>query len=371
MPRTGRPKSELILDEEERSTLERYARRGKTSQRLALRSRIVIACASGLDNRQVAEKLGVTAVTVGKWRARFVEKRLNGLGDLPRPGAPRKIDVDAVEKVVVDTLEKMPKGASHWSTRDMAKKAGISHNTVAKIWRAFGLKPHRSETFQLSTDRDFIEKVRDVVGLYLSPPANAVVLSVDKKSQIQALDRTQPLLPTGLDDVEKRTPEYERHGTTSLFAALDVATGSVVGKCFRRHRPEEFIAFLRLVDKGVDSDLDVHIILDNLATHKTNAVIRWLVRNPRFHLHFIPTHSSWLNLVEGLFSILETKQRKRGVHRSVRAVEAAVYDFIQAGNEDPKPFRWTKTADELFDSIERFCGTGSDKRKSTHLIIEN
>ena len=355
MPRTGRPKAELILTDDERSTLERFTRRRKTSQSVALRSRIVLACSRELDNQEVAARLGVTSGTVGKWRSRFVDKRLDGLFDAPRSGTPRKIDDDAVEKILVDTLEKMPKGASRWSTRDMAKKAGISHNTVAKIWRAFGLKPHRAETFQLSTDPDFVEKVRDVVGLYLSPPSNAVVLSVDEKSQIQALNRTQPLLPLGPGDIEKRTPEYERHGTTSLFAALDVATGEVIGKCFRRHRTSEFIAFLRLIDKSIDPDLDVHIVLDNLATHKTEAVLRWIVRHPRFHLHFIPTHSSWLNQVEALFSILEEKQLKRGVHRSVRAVEAAVYEFLDATNEDAKPFEWKKTADQILDSIARFC----------------
>jgi transposase len=355
MARTGRPKSELVLLDEESETLKRYARRPKSSQRLALRSRIVLECSKGLSNSDVAEKLGVAPHTVGKWRARFVSDRLDGLGDAARPGAPRQIGDDVIEDLVVKTLETMPKGASRWSTRDMAEQAGVSPSTVSRIWRAFGLKPHRSETFQLSSDPDFIEKVRDVVGLYLTPPANAVVLSVDEKSQIQALDRTQPLLPMGPGDVEKRTPEYVRHGTTSLFAALDVATGSVIGKCFRRHRSTEFLAFLRLIDKSVEPDLDVHIILDNLATHKTQAVLRWLVRRPRFHLHFIPTHSSWLNLVETFFSILTEKQLKRGVHRSVRAVEAAVYEHLEVVNDHPKPFKWTKTADEILKSVARLC----------------
>lgn len=355
MARTGRPKSELVLLDEERETLQRYARRPKSSQRLALRSRIVLECAKGLSNSEVARRLGVTPHTVGKWRARFVAARLDGLSDAARPGTPRQVGDEVVEDVVVKTLETMPKGASRWSTRDMAKKAGVSPSTVSRIWRAFGLKPHRTETFQLSTDPDFIEKVRDVVGLYLTPPANAVVLSVDEKSQIQALDRTQPLLPMGPGDVEKRTPEYVRHGTTSLFAALDVATGKVIGKCFRRHRATEFLAFLRLIDKSVEPDLDVHIILDNLATHKTQAVLRWLVRHPRFHLHFIPTHSSWLNLVETFFSILTEKQLKRGVHRSVRAVEAAVYEHLEVVNDDPTPFKWTKTADEILASVARRC----------------
>ncbi len=353
--RTGRPKASLELTEKERSTLQRLARRRKTNQGLATRARIILRCSSGLNNKQVAEQLGVRQHTVGKWRSRFISDRLDALIDAPRSGAPRQISDDDVEQVVVDTLERMPKGASRWSTRDMAKKAGISHMSVARIWRAFGLKPHRSETFQLSTDPCFIEKVRDVVGLYLSPPSNAVVLSVDEKSKIQALNRTQPLLPMGPGDVEKRTPEYERHGTTSLFAALDVATGSVIGKCFRRHRAREFIAFLRLVDKSIEPDLDVHIVLDNLATHRTEAVARWLAKHPRFRLHFIPTHSSWLNQVECLFSILTEKQLKRGVHRSVRAVEAAVYEFLSVHNEEAKPFKWVRDADEILASIARFC----------------
>ena len=354
MPR-GRPKKELNLTDEEQAALERLTRRAKTSQRLALRARIVLACASGMDNQAVAEEIGVSKVTVGKWRARFVESRIAGLGDAPRSGAPRKISDEAIEKVVVDTLETMPRGASKWSTRDMARRSGLSRMTISRIWRTFGLKPHLSETFQLSTDPAFIEKIRDVVGLYRTPPSNAVVLSLDEKSQIQALNRTQPLLPLGPGNPEKRTPEYERHGTMSLFAALNVATGEVIGKCFPRHRSSEFLAFLRIIDKSVDPSLDVHIILDNLATHKTAAVMRWLVRHPRFHLHFTPTHSSWLNLVEVLFSILTEKQLKRGSHRSVRALEAAVYEFLDETNRNPKPFTWTKSADEILDSIARFC----------------
>lgn len=351
----GRPKTSIILSPEERATLERWARRPKTSQRLASRARIVLTCAAGLGNKEVAARLQVASGTVCKWRKRFVEHRLEGLSDAPRSGAPRKISDEAIEKVVVETIETMPKGASRWSTRDMAKKSGISHNTIARIWRTFGLKPHRIETFQLSTDPNFIEKVRDVVGLYLTPPANAVVLSMDEKSQIQALNRTQPLLPMGPGDVAKRTPEYERHGTTTLFAALNVATGEVIGKCFRRHRAAEFLAFLRLVDKQVASDLAVHVVLDNFATHKTEAVKRWLVKNPRFHLHFIPTHSSWLNQIETLFSILEEKQLKHSSHHSVRALEAAIYEFLDTRNAQPMPFEWKRNADQILESIARLC----------------
>jgi transposase len=355
MPRTGRPKTLLSLSEDEREVLKRYVRRAKTSQRLALRSRIVIECEKGLTNKEAAQKLGVGANTVGKWRARFLANRIDGLVDSPRPGAPRQIGDDLIEEVVVTTLEKMPKGASRWSTREMAKKAGISRDSVSRIWRAFALKPHRSETFQLSSDPNFIEKVRDVVGLYMDPPNGAVVLSVDEKSQIQALNRTQPLLPMRPGQLERRTPEYERHGTTTLFAALDVATGGVIGKCFRRHRAREFLKFLKLIDDTVEPQLEVHLILDNYSTHKTPTVMAWLTKRPRFHLHFIPTHASWLNQVEGWFGILDAKQIKRSSHNSVRVLEKAIYDFLDAHNDGPTPFKWVKTADEILSKVARFC----------------
>jgi transposase len=352
---SGRPKAVLTLRDDEREILHRYVRRGKTSQRLALRSRIVLECAKGLENCEVATKLGVSVQTVGKWRARFVAERINGLSDAPRSGAPRKISDAKVEKIIVTTLESMPKGASRWSTRDMAKKAGISRDSVSRIWRAFGLKPHRSETFQLSSDPDFIDKVRDVVGLYMDPPNNAIVLSLDEKSQIQALDRTQPVLPMRAGKLERRTPEYRRHGTTSLFAALDVATGAVIAKCFRRHRTREFVSFLKLIDQSLEAQLDIHVVMDNYATHKTPTVMAWLAKHPRFHMHFTPTHASWLNQVEGWFSILTNKQLKRGSHRSVRALETAIYEFLDTHNDSPTPFQWVKDADEILTKVARVC----------------
>lgn len=355
MRKRGRPKAELKLSDEEREELERYARRGKTSQRLALRARIVLKCASGLDNGQVAAALQVNPVTVCKWRARFVRDRIEGLRDGFRSGAPRRIGDDKVEALVVATLEAMPRGASRWSTRSMAKKAGIAADSVSRIWRAFGLKPHRSQSFQLSTDPDFIEKVRDVVGLYINPPSNALVLSVDEKSQIQALNRTQPVLPMRPGQLERRTPEYHRNGTTSLFAALDVATGAVIGKCFSRHRTREFVKFLDLIEQSVDAALDVHLIMDNYATHKAPPVLRWLAKHPRFKVHFTPTHSSWLNQIEGWFSILTEKMLKRGSHHSTRELEAAIYEFLEVHNDSPRPFAWIKTADEILDKITQFC----------------
>ena len=353
--RLGRPTVELNLSDEERTTLQRYIRRRTSSQQLALRSRIVLECARGSENQDVAVKLDVTPHTVGKWRRRFAEKRLDGLHDRPRPGAPRTIEDDRVEEVIVRTLESTPKGATHWSTRQMAKAVGISHDSVSRIWRAFGLKPHRSGQLECLADPLFIEKVRDVVGLYMRPPDNAVVLCVDEKSQVQALDRTQPVLPMQPGRTERRTPEYRRHGTTSLFAALDVATGNVIGKCFRRHRAVEFRKFLNLVDKEVPDDLDVHVIADNYSTHKAPEIKNWLARHPRFHFHFIPTHSSWLNQVERWFGLLTDKQIKRGAHRSVPTLERAIYNFVEAHNEDSQPFKWVKTADQILAKIKRFC----------------
>lgn len=346
----------IKLSEEERVALESYARRRKTAQALAMRARIVLRCAEGGPDGVVAEELGVARDTVGRWRRRFAALRLQGLHDEPRPGAPRKVTDAQVEQVITLTLESKPKGATHWSTRDMAKQSGLSHSTIGRIWRAFGLKPHRSETFQLSNDPLFVEKVRDIVGLYMDPPEHAVVLCVDEKSQVQALNRSQPVLPMIPARPELQTHTYVRHGTTALFAALDVATGKVIGQCRRRHRATEFLKFLRQIDASVPPGLDVHIVLDNLSTHKTPAVHRWFLRHPRFHLHFTPTYSSWLNQVERWFALLEQKQLKRGVHKSTAQLEKAIYEFIEASNEDPRPFIWTKSADDILASLERFCG---------------
>lgn len=354
--RSGAPKAGLALTEKERETLERYVRRATTSQRLALRSRIVLCCAEGVDNQVVAQKLGVDPGTVSKWRRRFIRDRLDGLLDEDRPGPNLKLTDQVVERLITETLETMPKGRSHWSTRAMAKKLGISHSSVGRVWRAFEIKPHRcSETFQLSTDPLFIEKVRDVVGLYMNPPDNAIVLSVDEKSQIQALNRTQPILPLRPGQAERGTPEYERNGVTSLFAALDVATGHVIGKCYDRHRAREFRDFLDTIKDKVPVDLDVHMICDNYATHKTPAIKRWLARHPRFHVHFTPTHASWLNQIECWFGILTNQKIKRGSHHSVEELLQAIHEFIDAYNEDPKPFKWTKTADQILNSVAAFC----------------
>ena len=356
----GRPKAELVLSEEERRTLEGWARRRTTAHGLAVRSEIILACTTTKSNKGVARKLRVTAQTVGKWRRRFIAKRLDGLMDEPRPGAPRKITDDAVEAVVTRTLESTPKGATHWSTRQMAKAAGLSHATVGRIWRAFGLQPHRAEHFQLSKDPLLVEKVRDIVGLYMSPPDNALVLCVDEKSQIQALNRTQPLLPLRPGQAERRTHDYERHGTTTLFAALDVATGNVIGECRGRHRAIEFRKFLDTVDAEVLPDMDVHIVLDNYGTHKAPTVKRWLAKRPRYHLHFTPTHGSWLNQVERWFGLLSERQIKRGAHRSVAELKRAIQEFLDQNNKAPKPFVWTKTADNILASIARFAQRTSD-----------
>ncbi len=297
----------------------------------------------------------MTPHTVGKWRSRFVRDRLDGLYDEPRPGAPRTIEDEKVEEVLVKTLETTPRNATHWSTREMARRVGLSPATVARIWRAFGLKPHRTETFSLSKDPLLIEKVRDIVGLYLNPPARAVVLCADEKSQIQALDRTQPLLPMRPGQAERRTHDYMRHGTTTLFAALDVATGEVIGRCFRRHRAIEFRKFLQLVDERVPAQLDVHLVVDNYATHKTPAIQRWLASHPRFQFHFTPTKGSWLNQVERWFGLLSERKIKRGTHRSTLALEKAIREYIEANNDEPAPFLWVKSADEILASMKRFA----------------
>lgn len=353
--RGGRPKAELALSDDERRSLGRLVRRGKVAQRTALRARIVLACADGADDQAVAHDLRVTPATVGKWRGRFVAHRLDGLLDEPRCGAPRAVADERVEAVVVRTLESTPRGQTHWSTRGTAVASGLGRTTVGRIWRAFGLQPHRSETFKLSPDPRFVEEVRDIVGLYLSPPARAVVLCVDEKSQIQALDRTQPLLPLSPGQAARRTNDYVRHGTTSLFAALDAATGAVVSQFHRRHRAAEFRRFLDAVDASVPAGLDAHAVMDNYGTHKTAAIRRWFTKRPRFHVHFTPTYGSWLNLVERLFADVTDKCVRRGSHRSTAALEAAIRSFLDVRNGNPRPFAWTKTADDILASVERFA----------------
>ena len=356
----GRPKAELVLSEDERATLERWARRRTSAQALALRCRVVLACADGKANQEVARQDGVHQATVGKWRARFVSQRLDGLHDEPRPGAPRTISDADVERVIVQTLENSPRDATHWSTRSMAQATGMSQSAVSRIWRAFGLGPHLAESFKLSPDPQFIDKVRDIVGLYLNPPDAAVVLCVDEKSQIQALDRSAPLLPLLPGTPERRTHDYCRYGITNLYAALDVASGNVIADLTDRHRSEEFRRFLNLVNRSVPHDLEVHVIVDNSSTHKTPAIRRWLLRHPRFTLHFTPTYSSWLNLVERWFAELTTKWLRRGSHRSTKELVASIRTWITDWNENPRPFVWHKTSDEILESLAAYCERISD-----------
>jgi transposase len=352
---TGRPIPQFTLSEEERQSLEQWVRRRSSAQALALRARIVLDCASGLTNTAVAERRQVTKQMVGKWRSRFVEQRLGGLLDEPRCGAPRSVGDAEIEKVIVRTLESKPKDATHWSTRSMAQESGLSHMTIRRIWNAFGLEPHRTETFKLSTDPQFVEKVRDIVGLYLNPPDRAVVLCVDEKSQIQALDRSQPVLPMRPGQAERRSHDYRRHGTTSLFAALDAKTGKVLGALHRRHRSAEFRKFLDRIEAAAPAGLQVHLVLDNYSTHKTALIRRWLAKRPHYHVHFTPTGSSWINLVERFFGLLTEKQIRRGIHRSTRELEQAIRQYLDVYNDKAKPFVWTKTADEILASVARFC----------------
>lgn len=354
MPRG--PKLEALeLTGEEREVLEGWARRRRTAQGLATRSRIILLAAKGWTSSAVAHHLHITRSTVGMWRSRFLKYRLDGLVDEPRPGAPRKIGDADVERVIRMTLESTPKDATHWSNRSLSKATGISATTVRRIWHAFALQPHRVETFKLSNDPLFVQKVRDIVGLYLDPPERAMVLCVDEKSQIQALDRTQPLLPMVPGRCERRTHDYVRHGTTTLFAALDVKSGRIIGSVHRRHRSREFLCFLKAVDRETPDDLDLHLILDNYNTHKVPAVRRWLVRHPRFHLHFTPTYSSWINLVERWFAALTEKKIRRSTHKSLKRLEDDLKRYIEVNNENPKPFVWTKTADEILAAVARFC----------------
>ncbi len=337
----------------ERDQLVRWSRRRKSSQALALRSRVVLACAQGLDNKAVAAQVGCAAVTVGKWRARFVANRLDGLVDEARPGRPPVISVAQVEDVVVATLESMPAGATHWSRAKMAKRSGLSKSTIGRIWRTFELKPHREDGFKLSNDPLFVDKVYDVVGLYLNPPEAAVVLCVDEKSQVQALARSQPTFPMMPGMPEKRTHDYVRHGTTSLFAAFNTTDGTVISSLHRRHRAVEFKKFLAKIDSQVPGHLDVHLVADNYATHKSPAIVRWLESHPRFHMHFTPTYSSWINQVERFFAYVTADLLQRSDHRSVQALEGDIRKWVKAWNEDPKPFIWTKTADQILTSLAR------------------
>lgn len=361
MARPGPKLAPLDLTAEERTELERWVRRRKSAQDLALRARIVLACSHTDTNdlpvsqSQVARELGVHVETVRKWRTRFTRAGLDGLVDEPRPGRPRTVDDARVEEVVRTTLEDKPANSTHWSSRAMAERTGLSQSTVSRIWRAFGLQPHRAESFKLSTDPFFIDKVHDVVGLYLDPPERALVLCVDEKSQIQALDRSQPVLPMMPGVPERATHDYVRAGTTTLFAALDAVSGTVIGSVHRRHRAEEFRKFLNKLDREVPADLQVHLVCDNYATHKTPAIKRWLLAHPRFHMHFTPTSASWLNLVERWFAELTTKRLRRGVHTSVQALEADIRSWIQAWNEDPRPFVWHKTAEEILESLASYC----------------
>lgn len=353
-PRSGGPKAELVVTDQQRAELERLARRVRTNRHIAFRAKVVLACAQGLTNVAVATRLRSSAGTVGKWRKRFIVDGVDGLFDVPRPGAPRKITDEDVEAIVVKTLETKPKGRTHWSTRKMAQQAGVSHTTVGRIWRTFGLQPHVVKGFKFSDDPLFVEKVRDIVGLYLNPPAGAVVFSFDEKPQIQALERAQPVLPMDFGQPERRTHNYVRHGTIDLFAALNVASGKIIAQQKKQHRAVDFVAFLRVLDARVEPDLEVHVILDNLSAHKAPVVKRWLARHPRFHFHFTPTYSAWLNLVERFFGLLTEHALRRGSHTSVHELKSAIDDYIDAHNDEGKPFVWTKTADQILDTVKRF-----------------
>jgi transposase len=357
------PKCEPVrLSDAERERLEQWTRRGTTAQRLAMRSRIILLAAEGLNNSAIARKLDIDVQTPRKWRARFLSERLDGLLDEPRPGTPRKIMDKDVERVITNTLENVPKDATHWSTRSLAGATGMSQSAISRIWRAFGLQPHRTETFKLSTDPLFIDKVRDVVGLYLNPPTHAIVLSVDEKSQVQALDRTQPLLPMEPGRPARHTHDYARYGTTSLFTALDTATGKVVGRCYQQHRHQEFIKFLKHLDAVIERPTGtvIHVVMDNYGTHKTPAVQRWFARHADFHVHFTPTSASWLNQVERFFAEITRRRIRRGTFRSVKSLEKAIYSYLDNHNEHASPFRWTADADAILNRIAKVCVRISD-----------
>ncbi len=355
MPRSGRPTAVIGLSEAERETLQRWARRHTSSQALATRSRVVLACADGLSNQAIADQERVHPSTVSKWRHRFAVDRVEGLCDAPRPGAARTVADEIVEKVLVDTLESTPPDATHWSTRGLAKKHGVSKTTVAEIWRAFGLKPWRADGFTVSPDPDLVEKIRDLVGLYMNPPDAAAVFAVDEKTQIQALNRTAPILPMLPTTPQRASHDYERNGTLDLFAALDMARGTVITDLRTRHTQVEFVAFLNKINREVPEDLEVHVILDNLATHKAPKVQAWLLRHPRFHFHFTPTYGSWMNMVERWFSALPTKKLRRSAHRNVKELAADIRDWVKVWNEDPKPFVWHRTAEEILERLAGYC----------------
>jgi transposase len=355
MARRGRPTVEIKLSGNERKTLERWARRHSSAQSLALRCRIVLACDEGRTNEDIAMELGIHPVTVSKWRKRFAADRLDGLVDAPRPGAVRTIGDDTVEAVVVDTLESAPADATHWSTRGLAAKHGISHQTVSEIWRAFGLKPWREGSFKVSPDPDLVEKIRDIVALYMNPPVAAVVFAVDEKPQIQALNRTAPTFPMLPTTPARATHDYLRNGTCDLFAALDIASGTVITDIRTSHTSDDFIAFLNKVNRNVPPELDVHVILDNLSAHKTPKVQRWLLRHRRFHFHFTPTYGSWMNLVERWFSALTTKKLKRSAHCNVKELADDIKAWAATWNEDPKPFVWHKTAEQILERLAGYC----------------
>ena len=344
----------MIVTDEEREVLVRWSKRPKSPFSIAQRARIVLLAADGLTNNEVADKVGVNQTTVVKWRKRFIEQRLDGLVDEPRPGAPRTISDADVEALVVRTLEDKPADATHWSTRDLAAKSGVSASSVGRIWRAFGLKPWLTDTFKLSEDPQFVDKVRDVVGLYLNPPEQAVVLCVDEKTSIQALDRTQPILPMRPGQLERRTHDYKRNGVTDLFAALNLATGQIVHQTRPQHRAVEFRKFLDQIDQAVPAGLAVHVVLDNSSTHKTPAIRQWLLRHPRFTFHFTPTSSSWLNLVERWFAELTRKMLQRSAHKSVAALTNDLNAWIATWNDNPKPFVWHKTADQILDGLTKY-----------------
>jgi transposase len=352
---TGRPKKPLEIADEDHEKLRMLAHRPKSAQAMAMRARIVLSCGREMSNSEIARKLHITGATVGKWRERFRQFGLEGLLDEPRVGAPRKITDRQVEEVVTRTLESMPANSTHWSTRLMAEATGLSQNAIVRIWHAFGLQPHRVENFKFSKDPQFVEKVRDIVGLYLNPPDRAIVLCVDEKSQVQALNRTEPILPLAPDIPARQSHDYERHGVTSLFAAMDVASGVTIGNCYRRHRHQEFLRFLSEIEDNLPAGLDVHLVMDNYGTHKVLKVRNWLARHPRYHVHFTPTSGSWLNLVERLFAEVTVRCVRRGSHTAVRLLEKAMLDYLDQRNENPKPFVWTADADMILGKVERLC----------------
>jgi transposase len=351
--RTGRPKKALEIADADREKLKMMAQRPKSAQAMAMRARIVLHSEQGMSNAAVARKLQVTGATVGKWRERYRQSGLDGLLDEPRVGAPRKITDRQIEAVVTKTLESMPGNGTHWSTRLMAEETGLTQNAIVRIWHAFGLQPHRVENFKFSKDPQFVEKVRDIVGLYLNPPDRAIVLCVDEKSQVQALNRTEPILPLAPGVPARQSHDYERHGVTSLFAAMDVASGVTISTCYRRHRHQEFLRFLNQIEERLPVGVDVHLVMDNYGTHKVAKVRGWLVRHPRYHVHFTPTSSSWLNLVERLFAEVTERCVRRGSHTAVRVLEKAMLDYLNQRNRNPKPFVWTADADLILGKVER------------------